>query len=178
MLQLIFSHHVFLQDKGMKLGIDNRRLFHIISFFMYYFNVILGIISCISRLLRGLAVGLVFLGRLDHPIIQRNFEMLDPGYRAYLGFLRVEEAHCNPTVVAFCQLLVDNMQRKEHIRGQSTHVLSISRHAGILTKRCRNRWLVGYTLIHNPSLALSRTFQRQKQSDNAFNPVRFNNYIC
>ncbi|XP_070543146.1 stimulated by retinoic acid gene 6 protein-like [Ptychodera flava] len=105
MFQLIVSKYVYLQDDGNVIGVDNRRHYHISAFSLLYYNVVLGVFTCISRLLRSLVVGLVFLGRLDHSVLPRNHENLDPGHRAYIGFLKVEEAHTHPVLVTFCHLL-------------------------------------------------------------------------
>ncbi|XP_077868817.1 stimulated by retinoic acid gene 6 protein-like [Saccoglossus kowalevskii] len=150
-LQLAWAKFFFLQDHGTILGLDNRRMFHVTSFVMFYFNIILGIISCMSRLFRGMVFGLIYLGRLDHSILQRGIELLDPGYRAYVGFLAVEEAHVHPVLVAFCRLLVET-HHDRFLYERRDLQLSRMTSGRRTNKTARNRWLLAYTLIRNPSL--------------------------
>ncbi|XP_077988457.1 stimulated by retinoic acid gene 6 protein-like [Glandiceps talaboti] len=112
LFQLFLSRYAFLQGEAKHLNVDNRRMLHATSLFMFYFNVLLGLFTSMARLLRSLLFGLLFLGRLDRSVLQRDVEMLDPGYRAYVGFLIVEEAHCHPVVVTFVHLLIDSLKTK------------------------------------------------------------------
>ncbi|XP_070534346.1 stimulated by retinoic acid gene 6 protein-like [Ptychodera flava] len=152
--QLALAKHLFLQEGGRTLGIDNRRLFHISSFFLIFYNVILGIFTCISRLFRSLVFGLLFLGRLDQASLPRSYELWDPGYRAYVGFLKVEEAHCHPVMITFCRLLrLSTAKQKENIKGTADIEIIHWRSC----PRARWRWMVSYTLIRNPVLQLERS---------------------
>ncbi|XP_070542348.1 stimulated by retinoic acid gene 6 protein-like [Ptychodera flava] len=164
--QLFLANWAFLQDKGKTMAVDNRRMFHITSFTMFYFNIVLGLISCMSRLFRSLFFGLVFLGRLDRSVLQRNVELLDPGYRAYIGFLAVEEAHVHPVMVSFCALLVESQRKKKHFKdddmelNNSPNIIKVS---PAIRQNARTRWFVAYTLIRNPILVHRRAIRKQQQ---------------
>ncbi|XP_077988456.1 stimulated by retinoic acid gene 6 protein-like [Glandiceps talaboti] len=152
--QLAWAKYSFLQGEGKNMALDNRRMFHVTSFTMFYFNIILGLISCMSRLFRSLFFGLVYLGRLDRSVLQRDIELIDPGYRAYVGFLLVEEAHVHPVLLTFCNLLTDIQSEKE-FKNQGLSLQSTFK-----SKRARNLWFVAYTLIRNPSLQNNRCKRR------------------
>ncbi|XP_077868630.1 stimulated by retinoic acid gene 6 protein-like, partial [Saccoglossus kowalevskii] len=151
LIQLWLSKFFFLQDNGKVINVDNRRCFHVTSFVMVYYNVILGIFSCASRFLRNLVFGMLLLGRLDHSVLPRDYELLDPGYRAYVGFLKVEEAHCHPVMRTFCRILQKNIQSKRNLNDMP---MTSYRKKSL---RSKNRWLIAYTMIHNPSLQLQRS---------------------
>ena len=59
----------------------------------------------------GLNVGLslLFLARLDKSLLSRGYELRDPGFRAYVGFLLLDYHYSNPVVVSFTLLLRDSV---------------------------------------------------------------------
>ena len=82
------------------------------------------------------------MGRLDRSSFA-FFKEYDSGYCAYLGYLRLEAVYKNPTMKCFLQLLQDS-QQKETPEMETT--------SKMVKKRARNRWILAYTLIRNPSL--------------------------
>lgn len=56
-----------------------RRLFHICTYFLFFFNVFLGVVSCLKRILIGALLGVLFLGRTQKSLISRDWELKDPG---------------------------------------------------------------------------------------------------
>ena len=57
----------------------NRRLFHVCTFFLFFFNIFLGVFSCLKRIIIGTVLGVMFLGRTQKSVIPRDFELKDPG---------------------------------------------------------------------------------------------------
>ena len=56
-----------------------RRIYHIVSFYLFFFNVVLGLFSCLRRILMSLVFGLMLISRLDRCLLMRGFERFDAG---------------------------------------------------------------------------------------------------
>ena len=56
-----------------------RRLFHVCTFFLFFFNIFLGVVSCLKRIFIGAILGVMFLGRTQKSVLSRDFELKDPG---------------------------------------------------------------------------------------------------
>ncbi|EDO30951.1 predicted protein, partial [Nematostella vectensis] len=82
------------------------RLFHICTYFLFFFNIFLGVVSCLTRILIGAGIGVLFLARTQKSLVARDYELMDPGFNAYIGYLYLEHTHSNPVLVTFCRLLV------------------------------------------------------------------------
>ncbi|XP_041465319.1 stimulated by retinoic acid gene 6 protein-like isoform X2 [Lytechinus variegatus] len=174
--QPLLAKRVFLQpkldqnDKDKPLALQHRDFYHIFSYFLVFLNVIVGMLSCVIRILTGLFVGVFLLCRIDRPILMRGYEHLDQSYQAYIGNLNMINAHSHPVVVVFCQILVNRIisrKRAKLGRGGASDlaasysfvehdVESISPHA-----RATMRWQLAYTLLFNPSLLGTRKRSRQ-----------------
>lgn len=59
------------------LVISCRDFYHIFSYFLVFLNVLVGMLSCVIRILTGLFVGVFLLCRIDRPILMRGYEHLD-----------------------------------------------------------------------------------------------------
>ncbi|XP_077989086.1 stimulated by retinoic acid gene 6 protein-like [Glandiceps talaboti] len=172
MVQFVLSKFVFLQENGGALALTNRRFFHIMSYFFFFFNVILGLISCLLRAIKGMVFGTLFLSRIDKSTLMREYESLDRGHMAYLSFLQVEVAHCHPVLVTFCKILMHDMKLKRKRGFENNIVLTNSATSKLLkmskkdrtvtlvtplmvarSKVSRNRWWMAITLHNNPCLA-------------------------
>ncbi|XP_078353630.1 stimulated by retinoic acid gene 6 protein-like, partial [Oculina patagonica] len=170
-IQLLLAKYVFLVDKDTTLALDNRRLFHVCTFFLFFFNIFLGVVSCLKRILIGAVLGVMFLGRTQKSVISRDFELMDPGFNAYVGYLLLEHTHANPVLVTFCQLLIKTFNdRQASENGEcstetnhmvhsnpccTNHKVSIELDSNLhrsSSRRVRNRWHLLYTLHNNPSL--------------------------
>lgn len=170
-IQLILAKYAFLIDKDATLALDNRRLFHVATFFLFFFNIFLGVISCLKRIIIGAVLGVMFLGRTQKSVISRDYELMDPGFNSYVGYLLLEHTHANPVLVTFCQLLIKTLidkqpsEHEEHVlyanhvedvQGCSNSQVSIELNKKTLQytnfRRARNRWHLLYTLHNNPSL--------------------------
>ena len=56
-----------------------RRLFSIMSYFFFFYNVIVGLFACVMRILKGMILGTVFLSRIDRTSLMQGFQTLDQG---------------------------------------------------------------------------------------------------
>ncbi|XP_033759824.1 stimulated by retinoic acid gene 6 protein-like [Pecten maximus] len=186
-IQLLMARFAFLQKQGEFMALNNRRLFFIVVYFMFFYNIFLGLVSCLLRILKAILVGAFFLPRLDHSTLPRRFQWFDPGFAAYCGFMYVESAHTNPCAVTFIKMLkIETLTTKELAAGET-----ITRHGRKRTKsspaskyipltanvpgenvnnmiaqrksrQALFRWQVAYTLIRNPELMVRRKFDMMK----------------
>ena len=56
------------------------------TFFLFFFNIFLGVVSCLKRILIGAVLGVMFLGRTQKSVISRDFELMDPGMSTIFFF--------------------------------------------------------------------------------------------
>ncbi|XP_053474844.1 stimulated by retinoic acid gene 6 protein-like isoform X2 [Ictalurus furcatus] len=157
-LQRLLSHIFFLQDKTSPtdevkpLALNNRKAFHNINYFFFFFNVILGIMSCLFRFIKSAAVCLIFLSRIERPIMPEGFEKQDLSYYTWLGMIMADHHHTNPVLLCFCHLL-------------SKHTSESLQNEPLAKNRVHTRWLLMYTLVRNPKLILLRK-KREHKNDN------------
>jgi len=64
-----------------------RRVLFTFSYFMFFYNIFIGFLSCILRILKSIAIGAIFMSRLDNSALPRRFQMMDPGNIAYVTCL-------------------------------------------------------------------------------------------
>ncbi|KAK6962819.1 stimulated by retinoic acid 6 protein [Biomphalaria glabrata] len=168
--QWLLARFIFLQDKGQYLRLDNRRFYFVFTYFFFFFNIFIGLVSCLMRILKAIGVGMLFLGRLDNSTLPRKFEFFDPGFAAYQGFIHMEAAHTHPVVNVFIRLLAsesrkrkrDNLELKE-MRTDLKNGSPVTRITKVGHQRskpinvgARFNWLVTYTLLHNPTVRIYR----------------------
>uniref|UniRef100_A0A3B3YXY4 STRA6-like n=1 Tax=Poecilia mexicana TaxID=48701 RepID=A0A3B3YXY4_9TELE len=155
-LQVVLVHIFFLQDKmspndkEKPLALNNRKAFHCFNYFFFFYNVVMGISTCIIRLLFSIVVGTWLVSRIDRTIMQRGYENLDAGYSTWIGMIFADHYHNNPVMVCFCQLLVSSTIEKHNATAYATFDNAQS---GWKTRR---RWALLYTLLKNPPLILRR----------------------
>ncbi|XP_077863468.1 stimulated by retinoic acid gene 6 protein-like, partial [Saccoglossus kowalevskii] len=77
-IQYVMARFVFLQDKGQSFALDNRRLFHNFTYFMFFYNAFLGVFSCLMRILKAMIIGAFVLSRIDQSTLPRKYEIFDP----------------------------------------------------------------------------------------------------
>lgn len=167
LFQMLVTKFVFSQENGNVFGITNRRCFFIFAYFMFFYNIFLGIISCLLRIVKGMGVGALLLGRLDQSTLSRKWQWFDPGFDAYLGFLHTENYQINPTVHTFIALLqlktpkytiqpehtqtseggAEDLEKGEKIKLETPKTSST---------RARTRWNLAYSLHNNPQLRTKR----------------------
>jgi len=169
LFQLFLAHFVFRDREFPKITItvDNRRLFSIMSYFFFFYNILLGLFSCLGRIVKGMILGVVFLSRIDRTSLMQGFQTWDHAFVAYLGFVNLLVAHSHPVMLMFCQLLIN--RNKDHGLEESLPQNQPVKHrspkenggATVYTRQLRlprlsqkavNRWHVAVTLLRNPSL--------------------------
>ncbi|XP_036711214.1 stimulated by retinoic acid gene 6 protein-like isoform X4 [Balaenoptera musculus] len=111
-LQVWIAASFFLQpkmgtaDKQKPLALNNRRAFHNFNYFLFFYNVLLGLGACLSRLLISCILGTWLIARIDRTILQSGCERADMGFSAWIGMLYVDHYHTNPVLVSFCHILI------------------------------------------------------------------------
>lgn len=168
---VVFRDRVF---PNISVSIDNRRLHSIMSYFFFFFNILMGLFSCLARIIKGLVLGILFVSRIDRTSLMLGFQQWDKGFVAYLGFLHVLVAHRHPVMLVFCELL--NTRGRNPESGQSLELSASNtpkeqesshekRMATAYPREIRdprfsqkavNRWLLAITLLRNPSLLQHR----------------------
>ncbi|XP_040199028.1 stimulated by retinoic acid gene 6 protein-like [Rana temporaria] len=152
--QVVAAQFLFLQDKilptdkGKPLAINNRRGFQNFSYFFMFYSAILGLGSCLLRVIFNVFLGSWLLARIDRPLFPRGFEGADMGYNTWTGMLQVDLYHTHPVILSFCHLLTQEVSRRSHA---SPDVLMDYKN-----RHTRTKWHLAYTLINNPALVLNR----------------------
>ncbi|XP_026990493.1 stimulated by retinoic acid gene 6 protein-like isoform X3 [Tachysurus fulvidraco] len=164
-LQRMFIHLFFLQDKNSPmdkdkpLALNNRKVFHNVNYFLFFFNVILGVMSCMMRFMKSSAVGLMLLPCIERAIMPQGFERLDKCYCTWVGMIITDHHHSNPVLLCFCHLLLRRVRVDENLCFRSEHAVR---------EQARTRWFLMYTLVRNPKLILMRTRAEQSKTDTEF----------
>ncbi|XP_065837052.1 stimulated by retinoic acid gene 6 protein-like [Oscarella lobularis] len=159
LFQFLFVKFGLLQDKGKNLALTNRRLYHSVGFFFFFYNVMLGIWSCLLRLCYSLGLGILFISRLDLSVLPQILEMLDPGYKVYVGYLIMDYHHSNPTLVSFAYIIrkaARKLSPQPLASSQDVEMKSEEKEKMLSGRRARNRWFVAVTLMRNPILKADR----------------------
>uniref|UniRef100_A0A8C5XR57 Stimulated by retinoic acid gene 6 protein-like n=1 Tax=Microcebus murinus TaxID=30608 RepID=A0A8C5XR57_MICMU len=160
-LQVRIAAGFFLQpklsaaDKQKPLALNNRKAFHNFNYFLFFYNVLLGLGACLSRLFISCVLGTWLIARIDRTIMQSGYEGADMGFSAWVGMLYVDHYHTNPVLVSFCHILIaDHRERKLQ---QAIKYCYIDQSAGPrVSARSRTRWLLLQTLVNNPRLVMLR----------------------
>ncbi|XP_071085086.1 stimulated by retinoic acid gene 6 protein-like [Haliotis cracherodii] len=181
-LQLLLAKFLFLQQRGDTLYIDNRRFFFIFTFFMFFFNIFLGLASCLMRIIKAIVLGALFMPRLDHSTLSQRFQFFDPGFAAYVGYMHVENQHTHPVMIVFIRLMLMNLhfrnlgesksvdlngsmgagEEEDSIQGISIQMkgdetdLKAAQEAKRRKYKATFNWAVFYTLINNPQIRVYR----------------------
>lgn len=160
-LQVWIAGSFFLQpkmgpaDKQKPLALNNRKVFHNFNYFLFFYNVLLGLGACLSRLLISCILGTWLIARIDRTIMQNGYEGADMGFRAWVGMLYVDHYHTNPVLVSFCHLLLTGLRERQ--RQRAVRYGHLYQPAGPRTSaRPRTRWRLLQTLTHNPRLVMLR----------------------
>ncbi|GAA6091216.1 STRA6-like, partial [Tachysurus ichikawai] len=158
-VQVVMVQIFFLQDKlspndkDKPLALNNRRAFNSFNYFFFFYNVIMGLSNCILRLINSCIVGTWLVPRIDRTIMQRGYEVMDPGYATWVGMIIADHYHRNPVLLCFCHLLLKHTLQRQ--RAVNTYAQSdTAEFPGI--SRVRTRWLLLYTMLRNPKLILLR----------------------
>ncbi|XP_029426596.1 stimulated by retinoic acid gene 6 protein-like isoform X2 [Nannospalax galili] len=156
-LQMWIAASFFLQpklgtaDKQKPLALNNRRAFHNFNYFLFFYNVLLGLGACLSRLLISCLLGTWLIARIDRTIMQSGYEGTDMGFSAWIGMLYVDHYHTNPVLVSFCHILITSHRERKLQRN-----LKYQSAGPCISARSRTRWLLLQTLVNNPRLIMHR----------------------
>ncbi|XP_048590082.1 stimulated by retinoic acid gene 6 protein-like isoform X1 [Nematostella vectensis] len=176
LFQKILAVFVF-KDRSINskvVNIDNRRCYLLLSFFFFFFNILVGLMSCVLRILKGMLLGIMFIGRIDRPLLMKGFTGMDTAYMAYLGFLHLQVAHKHPVILVYCYILWNEAHKRRlgrteekfsYLNGQERLTDPEKGHVSELPTQPKyprvsawalNKWFVAVTIIRNPSLILNR----------------------
>ncbi|XP_034823733.1 coiled-coil domain-containing protein 180 isoform X7 [Pan paniscus] len=97
-----------LQGLGIRM-----KAFHNFNYFLFFYNVLLGLGACLSRLLISCLLGMWLIARIDRTIMQSGYEGADMGFSAWIGMLYMDHYHINPVLVSFCHILITNHREKK-----------------------------------------------------------------
>uniref|UniRef100_A0A8C8RFU5 Stimulated by retinoic acid gene 6 protein-like n=1 Tax=Pelusios castaneus TaxID=367368 RepID=A0A8C8RFU5_9SAUR len=167
--QILIAASFFLQpkilpdDKQKPLALNNRKAFHNFNYFLFFYNVLLGLGACLFRLLCSVILGTWLIARIDRTIMQKGYEAADMGFNTWIGMIFMDHYHTNPTLLSFCHiLLIKTIKKKlqESPKYCSFYNISEAR----VSTRARTRWLLSYTLLNNPSLTALRKPNLPKNS--------------
>ena len=159
--ELLLVKLLFVGDTDNKHTVlRNRRLFYFFCYFVFFQNVVVGLISSFLRILFAMVLGLGLFFRLDRVVLMKGFEKLDQGHVTYVSFLYLEHTQNNSILMVFKDIFVElqctggHPGMKELTSNTFYHAFSVNTplHKTPLSKRARNRWLVAYTLLRNPTL--------------------------
>ncbi|XP_061490334.1 stimulated by retinoic acid gene 6 protein-like isoform X2 [Rhineura floridana] len=158
-LEVLFAVRFFLQpkispnDNQKPLALDNRKAFVNFSYFLFFHSVVVGLFSCLMRLLRSTMLGAWLIGRLDQPLMPKGYEAFDGGFKNWVGMLLMDHYHTNPVLVCFCHIL-DAQNRGTQLQRANEHtdITEMMGRVPRVSGKARTRWLLLYTLLNNPSL--------------------------
>ncbi|ESO88543.1 hypothetical protein LOTGIDRAFT_80083, partial [Lottia gigantea] len=76
------------------------------TYFMFFYNIFLGLVSCLLRIVKAIVLGALLLSRLDNSTLPQKFQFFDPGFAAYVGFMHIENSHNHPVVLVLVRILL------------------------------------------------------------------------
>nr|XP_031361600.1 receptor for retinol uptake STRA6 [Lonchura striata domestica] len=137
LLQHFLAHSQFLEQHSLQKEITNRRALYIVTFLLFPTNVLVGVMAAVWRVVISGLYNAVHFCRLDISLMHRGVETFDPASQPSPG---PESSPCCSRLLPGLQL----MHPKPPAPGRAR------------IRRIRARWWVAYTLLHNPSLTVSR----------------------
>ncbi|XP_074850601.1 stimulated by retinoic acid gene 6 protein-like isoform X2 [Carettochelys insculpta] len=161
MLQIKIAASFFLQpklspdDKQKPLALNNRKAFHNFNYFLFFYNVLLGLGACLFRLFYSVVLGTWLIARIDRTIMQKGYEAADMGFNTWIGMIFMDLYHTNPTLLSFCHILLAGTTEKKQQQPIKYYVFN-NRAEARVSCRARTRWLLLYTLLNNPQLTALR----------------------
>ena len=100
-----FSSLYFILFFYRQISFIRRRLYSIISYFFFFYNVLVGLFSCLLRIFKGTVLGVLFLGRIDRTVLMQGFQTWDPGKLNYLlGVFHARTHARKPTIMTLVRL--------------------------------------------------------------------------
>ncbi|UJR10436.1 hypothetical protein I4U23_014640 [Adineta vaga] len=147
-VQWFLSKTFFLQKHGKGMVLKNLRIFFIFTYFNFFFDCFLGMISCTFRLMKSWLATFLFLPRLDYCILGRSLEKMDIGFLSYVSFIHMECLHTHPVLVCFCSIVNEQIQQRcQYLRTSKRDTYLYTNH-----QRIHFRWWLAITLSRNMQL--------------------------
>ncbi|XP_066016199.1 stimulated by retinoic acid gene 6 protein-like isoform X2 [Pocillopora verrucosa] len=158
LFQLFLTNFVFRDSTypNITVTIDNRRLFSIMWYFFFFYNIIHRLFSAFMRTLQGVLLGVIFISRIDRTSLMQGFQAWDKAFVEYLGFVTVLVAHSHPVILVFSQLLIDRKKDRQ----PSQDGFSREPRRPRMSQKAVNRWFLAVTLLRNPSFIKYRRQDR------------------
>jgi hypothetical protein len=107
----VMTNSLFLKSGHYR--IKNSVAYHIMSYFNFFFDCFLGLLSCMSRVWLSNLISIMYLTRIDTSMFNRDSDFLirrlDKGYLAYSNYIKMEHWYNNPIVNGFCEMLIESM---------------------------------------------------------------------
>jgi hypothetical protein len=142
------------------MALRNLRSFFVFSYFNFFFDCFLGIVSCGLRVSKASLAALIFLPRLDYCIFGRALEKMDPGFISYVSFIHMECLHTHPVLIYYSSLVNEKiLQRYQYSRSNKREMRNTEMYAYTRRQRAAFRWWLAYTLIRNIQLVQLRKYQ-------------------
>lgn len=142
------------------MALRNVRSFFIFSYFNFFFDCFLGIVSCGLRVSKASLAALIFLPRLDYCIFGRALEKMDPGFISYVSFIHMECLHTHPVLIFYSSLVNEKIdQRYQYSRSNKREMRQVEMYAYTRRQRAIFRWWLAYTLLRNIQLVQLRKSQ-------------------
>ena len=157
-IQWFLSRIFFLQINS-TIVLKNLRFYFVFTYFNFFFDCFLGIISCLFRLTKAWIATLIYLSRLDYSPLGRPLEKLDPAFIAYASFIHMECLHTHPVLIYFSAIVQEQIQRRQQYARKSKHDMYLYVHH----QRIAFRWSLAMTLVRNQRL-ISMRKSRLKRS--------------
>ncbi|XP_068927285.1 receptor for retinol uptake STRA6 isoform X2 [Petaurus breviceps papuanus] len=167
-LQNLAACWAFLENHHGQKELTNRKALYAITFLLFPINVLVGIMVGICRMVVSTFFNIIHFCQLDLSLLSHGVDTLDPGYRTYCYYLKMEVSQSHPAMKAFCLLLLQLPGSRGLAGAQAAlrpsdaeegiHLLQTKNLARNATKskQSRVRWGLAYTLIRNPSLLAFR----------------------
>ncbi|XP_072484488.1 receptor for retinol uptake STRA6 [Notamacropus eugenii] len=167
-LQSLAARWAFLENHHGQKELTNRKALYAITFLLFPINVLVGIVVGICRMVISTLYNIIHFCQLDLSLLSHGVDTLDPGYRTYCYYLKMEVSQSHPAMKAFCLLLLQLPGSRRLAGAQAAprpsdveegiHLLQTKKSARNATKSKQSwvRWGLAYTLIRNPSLLAFR----------------------
>ena len=145
---------------GKSMALKNIRLFFVWSYFNFFFDCFLGIVSCGLRVTKASAAALIFLPRLDYCIFGRTLEKMDSGFISYVSFIHMECLHTHPVLIYWISLVNERIDKRfQHAKSLKEEIRDDELKRYTRRERAKVRWWLAYTLIRNIQLVQLRKYQ-------------------
>jgi hypothetical protein len=135
--------------------LKNLRIYFVFTYFNFFFDCFLGIISCAFRISKAGLTAFVYLPRLDYCPLGRPLEKVDPAFISYASFIHMECLHTHPVLVYFCSIVNEQINRRhQYLRKSKRDMYLYTNHQRIVF-----RWWLAIILNRNRRLIQSRKHQ-------------------